>query len=172
VGCEAPPPEPAPEPQAEAPVPVDPVARGAYLVAIGGCNDCHTPGMLLGMPDFGRALAGSEVAFFMPGMGYFFPPNLTPDVATGLGSWTEEQVVAALRTGIRPDGRVLSPIMPWPGLSNLTDEDAMAMAIYLRSLAPIANLIAPPTPADQPAPGPYMTVVFPEGTAPPGPPPQ
>jgi len=147
--------------------PMDPVTRGQYLVSIAGCNDCHTPGYLLGMPDFDRRLGGSDVGFFAPGMGYFYGPNLTPDEATGLGSWSDDQIVTALRTGVRPDGRVLSPVMPWMGLSNLTDEDAFAIAAYLKSLAPISNLVSPPTADGQTPPGPYMTVAFPE--APPAP---
>src|SRR5271170_4872271 len=54
----------------------DQVARGKYLVTISGCNDCHTPGALLGKPDFSRALSGSEVGFAIPGLGVFAGPNL------------------------------------------------------------------------------------------------
>jgi mono/diheme cytochrome c family protein len=174
MSCE----QPAPEAPTEAPetppvetAAVDPVERGAYLLRIAGCNDCHTPGHLLGNPDFTRAYSGGDVGFFMPGLGYVFAPNLTPDPETGLGNWTEDQIVTALRTGVRPDGRVLLPIMPWPGLAALTDEDTYAMAAYLKSLAPIVNQVPPLTAADQPAPGNYMTVVIPEGMEPPPPPP-
>jgi hypothetical protein len=147
-----------------------PSNAAGYLMRIGGCHDCHTPGSLLGMPDHTRAYNGGDVGFFMPGIGYVYPPNLTPDPETGLGNWTEDQIVTALRTGVRPDGRTLVPIMPWPGLSALTNEDAYAMAAYMKSLPPVANQVPAITPADQPAPGPYMTVQFPEGMAPPGPP--
>lgn len=151
------------------------IARGRYLVSFAGCNDCHTPGSLTGMPDMTMALSGGNVGFFMPGMGYFFPPNLTPD-ATGLGAWSEAEIVTAIRTGARPDGRQLAPIMPWMGLANLTDEDANAIAAYLKSLAPIANQVPAPTPADQMPPGPAMAVVAPPdlrpvGLPPPPPPP-
>jgi mono/diheme cytochrome c family protein len=141
---------------------IDPVTRGQYLVSISGCNDCHTPGYFFGMPDFNRRLGGSDVGFFMPGMGYFYGPNLTPDEATGIGAWSEDQIVTALRTGARPDGRMLSPIMPWMGLSNLTDEDAYAIAAYLKSLPAVANQAPPPTGTDQPPPAPYMAIVVPE----------
>src|SRR5690348_330694 len=66
----------------------DKIARGKYLVAIIACGDCHTPGALMGKPNMANALGGSDVGFFMPGMGYFFPPNLTPDNETGLGKWS------------------------------------------------------------------------------------
>jgi mono/diheme cytochrome c family protein len=62
------------------------IERGAYLVSVAGCGDCHTPGCFLGQPDFDRALAGSEVGFEIPGLGTFYGPNLTPDMATGLGA--------------------------------------------------------------------------------------
>jgi mono/diheme cytochrome c family protein len=65
------------------------IARGKYLVAIAGCNDCHTPGYFRGKPDMARFLAGSDVGFEMPGLGVFHGPNLTPDKATGLGYWTD-----------------------------------------------------------------------------------
>jgi mono/diheme cytochrome c family protein len=101
-------------------------ARGRYLVTLGGCNDCHTPGSMTGMPDMSKPLSGSDISFFLPGMGYFYPPNLTPD-ASGLWDWSPAQIVTALRTGVRPDGRQLAPIMPWMSLASLTDEDANAI---------------------------------------------
>ena len=84
------------------------VARGKYLVTLGGCNDCHTPGAFLGKPDFSRALSGSEVGFAIPGLGVFVGPNLTPDKETGLGNWTDDQVIAAFAAGVTPDGRRLA----------------------------------------------------------------
>src|SRR5438270_5738181 len=96
------------------------VARGKYLVTIASCHDCHTPGYFLGKPDMARYLGGSNVGFEMPGLGVFVAPNLTPDPETGLGKWTEAQIVTALRTGKRPDGRELAPIMPWRAFANLT----------------------------------------------------
>src|SRR6516164_3868352 len=87
------------------------VARGRYLVVISGCSDCHTPGALLGSPDMKRYLGGSDVGFAIPGAGVFVGQNLTPDKETGLGSWTDEQIIAALRTGKTPGGRQLSPVM-------------------------------------------------------------
>ena len=118
--------------------------RGKYLVSLGGCNDCHTPGYFLGKPDFSRALGGSEVGFELPGLGVFHGPNLTPDKETGLGNWTAEEIVAAIKKGQRPDGRELAPIMPWRGLSVLTQEDALAIAAYLKSLPPVKNKVPGP----------------------------
>src|SRR5262245_1800532 len=75
------------------------IARSKYLVTLGGCTDCHTPGHFLGKPDMTRELGGSEVGFEIPGLGVFYGPNLTPDKETGLGTWSEDDIVKALQTG-------------------------------------------------------------------------
>jgi mono/diheme cytochrome c family protein len=89
------------------------IDRGKYLVQLGGCNDCHTPGYLLGKPDLSSYLGGSDVGLEVPGAGTFVGRNLTPDKETGLGNWTRKQIVIAIQTGVRPDGRLLAPAMPW-----------------------------------------------------------
>jgi mono/diheme cytochrome c family protein len=121
-----------------------PVERGKYLVTITGCNDCHTPGYFLGKPDFSRTLAGSDVGFAIPGLGAFVGRNLTPDKETGLGGWTDDQIISAFTTGLRPDGRKLAPIMPWMELAHLDREDALAIVAYLRSLPPVSNKVPGP----------------------------
>jgi mono/diheme cytochrome c family protein len=118
--------------------------RGKYLVTFGGCGDCHTPGALLGKPDMGRMLGGSEVGFEVPGLGTFYGPNLTPDAETGLGAWSKEEIVAAIRTGVDKEGRQLAPSMPWRGFAVLTDGDAFAIAAYLKSLPPVVNMVPGP----------------------------
>lgn len=120
------------------------VARGKYLVTISGCSDCHTPGHFLGHPDMARYLGGSDVGFAIPGLGVFVGPNLTPDKETGLGDWTAAEIVTAITTGVKPDGRILAPIMPWQSFAHLTPVDAMAIAEYLRSLPPVRNKVAGP----------------------------
>lgn len=128
------------------------VERGKYLVTIGGCGDCHTPGALLGKPDESRLLGGSDVGFAVPGLGVFVGRNLTPDKQTGLGEWTSEQIIAAITTGRRPDGRTLAPVMPWPALSHLTRADAEAIAAYLKSIPPVKNAVPGPFgPNDKPS---------------------
>ncbi len=79
------------------------VARGEYLIRLGGCNDCHTPGYFLGKPNSSRYLGGSDVGFDFPGMGTFVAPNLTPDSETGLRTWSRDEIITALQTGVRPD---------------------------------------------------------------------
>lgn len=143
------------------------IARGAKLVSIGGCNDCHTPMKLdpaIGMPvpQMDRMLSGhpegapdpeSTVAghdqgvigptftsFRLP-FGVVYAANLTPDPDTGLGSWTEEMFIRALKTGkhMGGNGRPILPPMPWPNLAQQSDEDLKAIFAYLRSIKPIRN---------------------------------
>jgi mono/diheme cytochrome c family protein len=121
-----------------------PVERGKYLVSIMGCNDCHTAGYFFGKPDMTKYLAGSDIGFDVPNLGVFVGRNLTPDKATGLGNWTNAQIVTALQTGVRPDGRVLAPSMPWRAYAALTKADANAVAAFLKSMRPMSNAIPGP----------------------------
>lgn len=151
------------------------VARGAYLVKIMGCNDCHTPWVMTAHgpePDMTRALSGhpesmvitaqpalgegpwvwagsgTNTAFAGP-WGVSFTANLTPDDETGLGKWTEETFLAAIRTGKHEgQGRPILPPMPWPMYRNATDEDLRAVFSYLQSLPAIKNRV--PQPIDPP----------------------
>lgn len=128
-----------------------PVERGKYLVTIAGCNDCHTPGYFLGSPDKARFLGGSEVGFELPGLGTFYGPNITPDKETGIGGWTPAQILAALQTGTRPNGRLLAPIMPWHAYASLSQSDASAIVAFLRSLPAVKNKVPGPFgPNDKP----------------------
>lgn len=126
-----------------------PVERGQYLVTVGGCSDCHTPGNFLGHPDFKRFLGGSDVGFGIPNVGVFVGPNLTPDTETGIGKWSVDDIVAAVTAGKTPEGRTLSPVMPWPSLAKLTRADAEAIALYLKSLPPVSNKVPGPFKADE-----------------------
>jgi mono/diheme cytochrome c family protein len=144
----------------------DPVARGKYLATIGGCHDCHTPGYFFGRPNMERQLSGSEVGFEMPGLGVFHGPNLTPDKETGLGSWSNEQIVTALQTGARPDGRLLAPIMPWKALAQLTKDDAFAIAVFLKSIPPVSNKVPGPFGPNESPTSFVMKIVPPPGAPP------
>ena len=137
------------------------IERGRYLVAIMDCAGCHNQGAFSPEPARGY-LAGGTIGFEVPNMGVFYPPNLTPHPQAGLGAWSEADIVRALRTGERPDGRVLAPAMPWPAYSKLNDADVGAVAAYLKSLPPSPRKVPPPaTPASAPAP--YLTVRAPGG---------
>ena len=138
-----------------------PVEHGKYLVTVMGCSDCHTDGSFAGKPDMAHFLGGSNTGFEIPGLGYFYGANLTPDPETGLGKWTEKQIVTALTTGVRPDGRELAPIMPWRGFSHLRPKDAQAIAAYLKSLPPVRNQVPGPFGPNQKPTAPYMKIVAP-----------
>ena len=136
--------------------------RGAYLAQIMDCGGCHTPGALTGQPDMKRAFAGSDIGFGIPDVGVFYPPNLTPDPETGLGRWTQAQIVAAVRNGVRPDGRVLAPIMPWKSYAMLSDADAKALAAYMKNLPPVKHAAPAMAGAGEKPRAPYLAVVMPQ----------
>jgi mono/diheme cytochrome c family protein len=133
------------------------VARGRYLTVVGGCNDCHTPGTFYGAPDTTRVLSGSELGWVGP-WGTTYPRNLTPDLETGLGKYSAADIVRAIRTGQRLDGSPLLPPMPWPNYAQMTDEDLMAVAVYLKSLPAVSHKVP-----DRLSPGaqPPSALVFP-----------
>ena len=112
--------------------------RGEYLVeTIAGCGNCHTPHLPDGSLDAEMALAGAfviEEPVFRA-----FAPNITPDVETGIGDWTEDEIVRALRDGVRPDGRVLGPPMSFAWYRDISDTDAYAIAAYLKTVPAIRN---------------------------------
>jgi mono/diheme cytochrome c family protein len=137
------------------------VDRGKYLVTIMGCNDCHTPGGQFN-PDPTRVLSGPDIGFGIPGLGVFVPRNLTPDMETGLGGWTADQIVTAVTTGVRPDGRVLALWMPWRTLSQLTSADATAIAAYLKSIPAIKHEIPGPFGPDEKPTVPVLTIIPPD----------
>lgn len=138
------------------------LTRGAYLLAIMDCTGCHTPGALRGQPDMDRYLAGADVGFMIPGVGTFYAPNLTSDTETGLGKWSKEDIIAAIRSGVRPDGRALYPVMPFPSYAALSDADADALATYIRTLKPIKNKVPGPFGADQIPTAPYLKPEMPK----------
>jgi mono/diheme cytochrome c family protein len=138
------------------------VKRGEYLAAIMDCGGCHTPGHLRGKPDLARYLGGSDVGFEIPGLGIFYPPNLTPDRETGLGAWSATEIITAIRSGARPDGRVLVPVMPYHSYAKLTGADAQALVAYLKSLKPVRNQVPAITGPGQKPSAPFLRIVVPE----------
>jgi mono/diheme cytochrome c family protein len=130
---------------ARAGVAEDPVDRGRYLVRAMQCPLCHTPiDAATGAYDAPRFLAGGMRVSAYP-WGVWYSRNLTPDEATGLGGWSEDEIVAAVTRGLARDGRRLDPMaMPWPWFSRLTPSDARAIAVYLGRLAPVANAVPAP----------------------------
>ncbi|HEX7081312.1 MAG TPA: c-type cytochrome [Gammaproteobacteria bacterium] len=114
------------------------LARGKYLVeTIAGCGNCHTPHLEDGKLDETMAYAGEFVIEEPVFTAY--AANITPDMETGIGSWSEEDIVKALREGVRPDGRVLGPPMPFHFYNKMSDTDAYAIAAYIKTVEPIRN---------------------------------
>ena len=149
------------------------VARGKYLVNVGDCNGCHTPPKYTAegpVPDSSRFLSGYPATAPVPEVpkdvigpgkwvglfswdgtafagpwGVSFPRNLSPDTGTGLGSWTPEMFIKALRTGKdMGEGRDILPPMPWQTFAKMTDTDLKAIFAYLRTLSPIENPVPDP----------------------------
>ena len=113
------------------------IERGDYLVnVVGACGNCHSPVDANGDRQ-GPALSGGP-ALLSPAF-VAFAPNITSDVETGIGSWSEDQIAVALRDGRTPDGRLLRPPMPVPLYRALSDDDVHAMAAYLKTLPATAH---------------------------------
>jgi cytochrome c1 len=151
----------------------NPVERGGYLVNTNGCHDCHSPkvfsdkGMevdpaliLSGhpaseeLPPYDEETARHYVLFSM-GLtsatgpwGTSFAANLTPD-ETGIGTWTEDQFLTAIKKGLYKGlegSRPLLPPMPWQHYKNFTDQDLKSIFAYLKSLDPVRNIVPEPIP--------------------------
>lgn len=118
--------------------------RGRYIVeGPAHCFQCHSevdwekPGA---QPKAGKKGAGT--VFVEDGMDWLVAPNITPDVETGAGSWTDEQFARAIREGIGHDGRRLFPMMPYMNFRDMSDEDLASVIVYVRSINPVRNAVA------------------------------
>ena len=149
------------------------VKRGEYLVAILGCNDCHsakTMGPNGTETDISKQLSGYPSATPIPSIdtntikkgfgissddftltagtwGISFSANITSDKATGIGNWTEDQFARAMTQGKYNgdvNGRMILPPMPWQDFSNLHDEDVRAIFAYLKNTKPVVNKVPAP----------------------------
>jgi mono/diheme cytochrome c family protein len=117
------------------------IARGEYIYKYQAqCWTCHHSGTgdATGAPSGGTLFDLTNVG---PGFGKWYSRNLTPDVETGLGGWTDGEIVQALREGINKEQATLFPIMPLGWYNRMADEDALAVVTYLRSLAPVRNAV-------------------------------
>ena len=112
------------------------LARGRYLAAAAGCENCHTD-----REGGGPALAGGP-AIDTP-FGRFHAPNITPDPATGIGRWRETDFLRAMRYGVGPGGRHLYPVFPYTSYTGMTDTDLRALWVWLRSV-PAVRRATPP----------------------------
>ncbi|MFQ5898994.1 MAG: c-type cytochrome [Candidatus Methylomirabilia bacterium] len=114
--------------------------RGTYLMkSIVACGNCHTPkgprGEIPGM-ELAGGLKIEEPAFAA------IAANITPDTETGIGNWTDEQIIRATREGVRPDGSIIGPPMPIGTYRGLSDRDVRAIVAYLRAVKPVENKVS------------------------------
>jgi mono/diheme cytochrome c family protein len=138
---------PAPDPEALSHLDAARVNRGRYLVEIAGCAACHTDGALIGEPSGAMLLAGSHLglAYTNPLRGTYpgvaYPSNLTPDPRTGLGSWSDAQIAAAIRSGDLGSSTGHLIVMSWPLYQHMSDDDVNAIVMYLRSIPAIEHQV-------------------------------
>lgn len=116
------------------------IERGRYLVEhVSLCSDCHTPRNFIGVPNRSLYLAGANKKIGPLGQEV---PNITPDKETGIGEWKREEIAAVLLTGTKPDLDNIQGLMAEViehGFKNMTKEDALAIADYLKSVPAIKN---------------------------------
>lgn len=112
------------------------VRRGEYLVRnVAVCGHCHAADP---QRDPDGPLSGG-MAFRNWRLGTIRAANLTPDSATGLGAWSEAEIVRAIRNGQDRKGKILAPVMPYEWFHGMSDRDALAVARYLKSVEPVRN---------------------------------
>ncbi len=113
--------------------------RGAYLAYVTGCVGCHSPHDEAGNVLDGRLLSGGDHPIRAAGGAGVYPPNITPDSNSGIGGWTESQVVAVMASGEVPGGRILSSAMPWrTQYDKLSPADMQAIAHYILSVPAVS----------------------------------
>ncbi len=132
------------------------VGRGAYLFGLAGGCGCH-----MGQAGF---LAGGNK--FEGPFGVVYSANITSDPKTGIGSWTDQKIIEAIRLGKHPDGSQLSSVMPYPALSGMSDQDVQDLVAFLRTAPAIENEV-PANQLNAPAP-PFQPRTPPPATAPTG----
>ena len=104
--------------------------KGEYLLHAGGCISCHT-----GDEEGAHPLAGGH-ALESP-FGVFYSPNITPDLETGIGAWTDEDFLTAFWEGENPDGDHYFPAFPYTAYTGMSREDVLALKAYLFSVEPV-----------------------------------
>lgn len=104
------------------------IARGEYLARAGDCTACHTA-------EGGQPFAGGQG--LQSPFGPIYAPNITPDKATGIGDWSDDDFYRAMHEGIAKDGTYLYPAFPYPWFTRITRDDVLAIKAYLFSLPPV-----------------------------------
>jgi len=129
---------PKPVEKSPPPEPTEPVARGLWIMANASCAECHDTIDDKHQPIPGKHLAGGQHFTFSKGVVY--APNLTSDKATGIGAYTDEELMRVFQEGIGKDGRPLW-VMPWAALKGQTEEDKRAVIAALRTIPPVTNQV-------------------------------
>ena len=112
----------------------DLVAQGQYVFSLAGGCGCHT--------SAGGSVNAGGRALKTP-YGTFYGTNITPDKRYGVGGWTDQEIIDSIRLGVKPDGTVMSPVMPYPAFNAMTDADVTALVAFLRSLGSVARQNTP-----------------------------
>jgi len=111
---------------------VDVIERGRYLLYAGGCITCHTEDR-----DNATPLSGGR-AMESP-FGTFYTPNITPDIETGIGGWSDREFIDAFWNGKSPEGEHYFPAFPFTAYTGLSERDILALKAYLFSISPVSN---------------------------------
>lgn len=128
------------------------IERGSYLANhVAVCIDCHSARdwdrlggpMVEGTEGRGGEKFGREFGF----PGDYYARNITPDGATGIGSWTDGEILRAFTAGVSRGGRAYFPVMPYPNYGRMDEEDARAIVAYIRTLKPIGHAVPESKPA-------------------------
>jgi mono/diheme cytochrome c family protein len=129
-----------PEPIAASP---ELLARGNYLVnSVTSCGACHTPRVgstWLGGERTDAFLAGGGVMEDREEGFRLVIPNISQDKETGIGAWTDDEILRAIRDGVSHDGRLMTPPMPFTAWQVMSDDDARAIVAYLRTTPAVKN---------------------------------
>ncbi|TDJ47462.1 MAG: c-type cytochrome [Gammaproteobacteria bacterium] len=116
------------------------LARGTYLMeGILACGNCHTPKSADAVPIADMRFAGAFV-IEEPGV-KAYASNITMDDETGIGTWSDAEIIRGIRDGIRPDGTLIGPPMPSPFYRNISDNDMRAIVAYMRNVDPVSNIV-------------------------------
>ncbi len=107
------------------------IERGRYLAVLSDCASCHT------VPGSNQPFAGGRV--IETPFGNIVAPNITPDLETGIGSWSDDAFDAAIRKGLRRDGSRLYPAMPYTAYTKMSRDDVLAIRAYLNTVTPVRN---------------------------------
>jgi mono/diheme cytochrome c family protein len=119
------------------------LARGKYLAEnVAHCFMCHSEHDM-STPEYliNPAKKGAGWVMPIPELNNIASRNITPDVETGIGSWTDDEIARAIREGVRKDGTALFPVMPYLEFSAMDDEDVASIVVYLRTLTPVRNVV-------------------------------